>query len=551
MLLRTGRQLELLFRDSDNNTGCVATLVTQGAGLAECMAYAAYNTPAFARANSDTFAEIISILDSKERRFYKLPAGLPPTHMQSAEIIVNSKNPVYTDRETEIRAYIDKQPVDSRYVFLRYQCNGHASYLPKSHGEYELTTVISETNSQYFLVGQYNRRDWYSYCKTTGVVPLHKHNVRHCINALANPKRIAKRKNDSEQIERYYVVYVMYERPVADFPLRGVAITPKLLDKYHAGPSDVVAFRACDKRNTVCGRDGVRSTLIPHVDRTFSTTRPIRNIGNTCWVNAAMQILARLDGLEDVEQHDNVLPSFLLEMFSQLGDVIPPRKEFITRFAGGTIGLSDDPCEFIDYLNNNYAAVTDFFEKNIQYTVHSGANVMCESAGCGGQVYKEEHFPCIFVLIGAVHIPTTDTITTVDLNTVLDLYQKSERVQTEIRMLTCNRVKEHMQAVNVAPITIESFSRYILLKFQPASSGGRKKEYSFKDTDDFTMYDSDAKPHKFKIVAMIFHIGGAGGGHYITMAKNKHGKNEVYDDSRKYVSPTYYLSIFTNILRVI
>jgi hypothetical protein len=531
MLFRTGRQLQFLLGVTELPP--VLLCPPQNNGLAECMAYAAYNTPAFAEAQYNFYKDVVAVLGARERQFHALPGHkvLGEPAKDALDIIENRNNPPYRDREIQIRALLDYFST-APFIFRKYQCNGHANYVPISHGEFELTTIIAESKHGHSLIGRCTSTTWYSYDAQSGIALVPEADVRRRINRLANPEKIGKKDDtDRKKIERLYYIYIMYHNKSHQYrPINYVPIADNLLQMYEATQDQIIYIKNHAKTNPR------RSSKC--------LTRPIVNPANTCYINAPMQLIARMPGLEDIEQQDSIIPSFLLEMLMfPFETAINPADEFImcygakenTSMDESRKYIQDDPAAFLTAIYSLYAEVGKFFDENAVFETYSGVEAVYECEFCKDIPDARE-----IGLITSRAETTKDLLLRVpvtffegnlnsNLSSVLKKFQKTQRDKEDIRSLQCSLYENHYRSVDVKGSTNGHFGRYVIIQIiQPFEE---KTMFGLSSQSEFTLQGASGTIHRYSISAVIMHRGTTTRGHYVTMAPNKDNKIVVYDDS--------------------
>jgi hypothetical protein len=508
MLFRTGRQLDFLLGATELPP--VLLCPAGGDGLAECMAYAAYNTPAFAEANYGYFEDVVTVLRARVSAFYVLPAGnvLADATEWVSQVNENQSNPAYRDREIEIRAFINDLS-GAPFIFVTFQPNGHASYVPISHDEFDLTTIIAGSKRRHSLVGRCTPTAWYSYQAGSGIAAIHHTDARRHINRMANPA------NQDEGTK----IYLMYQKRFSgDHMPPSRPVDDALLQMYTASEQQILSVATYKHED-------------PQTDSRIITRR-IVNLHNTCYINASMQLLARMTGLKDVEQHDSVIPSFLLEMLTLPHEyIIRPDPLFITQYGNPTaladrlrISEQEDPAIFLAHIDSYENDVGKFFKENVMFETYREGTADCTCHSCGRKIREPE--PTGSTLILSIDAKNASNNLNVNLTKLLMNYQKAKKglQVTETESVT---LPKHMCNINTSGTTIGRFSRYILIQFQKAIFG-------FDNDHTFVLKDSNGTGYKFKITAILMHRGTKAGGHYVTMAPNKNNMIVIYDDDKRF-----------------
>jgi len=552
MLLRTGKQLDfLLHRDVP------ATLITRRreqtppkpgiqeivvTGRMECHMYMLYNTPniLYDTANKGMFNGVIDTLESKNRLFYKLqqsPIDISISHGQILDYF-GPDDTMYNSREQDIKQHLTKHST-LPYLLIRMPSNGHACMAPMHYGNFTLTTVIREDFEGFSCVGRRPGDPWYYYNALTGVVRLHEEDVRRCINTLTNPT-VRPGRTNKKDFRKGWEITLYYQNNFIKTP-------PTLASGNGLGLEEVSVEELAEllertgARTNVLGVDGT-PTLIPLVDRTFSDTCGITNLGNTCYVSAAMQLFARLDGLEHVEEIDSDIPSFLTEMFLMAGNVIAPSESFITSFARKIdINPNRDPdvldpkyvsnvieqvdvSEFVCNVADGAREINRYFMQNVDMATREYNQHTCVK--CGQLMIDTQR-------VSSQH---TFTIAIKEKSPELDLQKLINDRQADLLLpgydeRTCGSCGTK-QAVRGEKTEIVSLGKYALLQFAKTGSPTSKPVFGFQDPDMFFLTDSDGVRHVFESVAMVLHRGTSTGGHYVAAAKKNRNTIVVYDDER-------------------
>lgn len=604
MLLRTGKQLDFLLCEDVPATlvytGTPSTIIDPFFGVftkkgrIECYTYMMFNTPNLLHEpkNIGTFGTIVSLLERKERKFYKFPnpvsskeemdqlitsGKLRAVHIQY-QITLNDDSPVASFDRIEWRIRSLLEPTNKMpYVLIRFAHNGHACMAPIQHGNFVLTTVMREDDHGFSCVGRRPGNPWYSYRLETGVVKLHEADVRRCINVMTNPGRL--RWRTKKDFDLGFEVQLMYQNTaIRHVPLLTANVNP---EEYEASLDEIIQLveqqdptsaAQVISRITVPVVQGANGELtsIPLYNRTFSETRPIKNLMNTCYINAAMQLVARMDGLEHVEEADSCIPSFLLEMFQFGDEIIEPRPEFVTCFGtkinrllpredlirtikdvskktgATTTQIQADPVEVIDYMAREQHEINEYFIKNVNPTIRFHRQDLC--IGCGNLIIPDQvdqSFCTIKVSSSSLGLQEVfdreqQNLVDIELQEVLDREQQSMSNPTTEVLLTCTTCGTQ-QIARESVTTFISFGNYVLLHFIIAAENGQKHLFTFKDFDTFSLKDENGNTHVFQPVAMIAHRGTIQNGHYVTAVVREDGYVYVYDDEappdeKKYTS---------------
>lgn len=494
--------------------------------------YMLYNTPniLYDPANKGVFNGVIDTLERKDRLFYKLQQTPIVISISQGQILdyFGPDDTMYNSREQEIKQHLTNHST-LPYLMIRMPSNGHACIAPMHYGNFTLTTVIREDFSGFSCVGRRLGDPWYYYNALTGVVRLHEEDVRRCINTLTNPTVHPGRTNKKD-FRRGWEITLYYQHDSIRTHPTLASGSGLVLEEVTVGELAELLERTGAGTN-VLGVDGT-PTLIPRIDRTFSNTCGIWNLGNTCYVSAAMQLFARLDGLEHVEEIDSDIPSFLTEMFLMAGHVIAPSESFITSFTRkidstkyvSSVLAQSDVSDFVFNVADGTREINRYFMQNVdmvtrEYNQHRC--VRCDYLMIDTQTVIPQH---------------TFTIAIKEKSLGLDLQKLIDDRQADLQLpgfneRTCGLCGSK-QAVRGDKTEIVSLGKYALLQFAKTGSPTSKPVFGFQDPDTFFLTDAKGARHFFESVAMVLHRGTSIGGHYVAAVKRNRDTIVVYDDER-------------------
>jgi ubiquitin C-terminal hydrolase len=255
------------------------------------------------------------------------------------------------------------------------------------------------------------------------------------------------------------------------------------------------------------------------------------NLGNTCYLNSAMQIIVNCTVLTKVilsqsfkSEALNTYKKFLIEYKNaKQGSAISPIE------IKNLVGAKDkkflnfqqhDSHEFLitlmelleDELKKEYKeSKTDILGIKLEDLMSNIFDTTVSSI-----IYSEETDEKSKTRIGekilSLPIPNSRNIT---LDDCLDLYTKIEKLTGDCQWQS---EKENRKVDAYKRLYLKSLPKYLLIQLKRFTFFSASNK---NNNDVIVPTELNIKNHKYELRGIIFHMGGAGGGHYISIIKMK------------------------------
>ena len=540
MLFRSGRQLELVLDDPVSSVP--RTLLSSNAGALTCLAYALFNTPsAFEMTKGITDAQkIVSLLT----RYSHEPIAPKDNAMKDItdNIVITDKDSIAIFRDSNgverfrvpiedvikkivVRAnmvisekVVDKKMLDASYFTKPYiviQHTGNCASFPLTLGDsHHFTAVFHNNGNNSVFFGRRIGGEWYSYNPVAGVVAVPDNKAQTCIDLVCT----------SQHKQYYYIFYQQADRAV--YP------QPQQLQEYMYSEEERSWVPRPLYDHTVIGANGV-STGIP-LKRYKSISRGIVNSDNRCHVISALQLIARLDGIEELPETDSDIPSFVRDLFLVTTKPVNLSAIFATntgkkatKKGNVNTAFQGDPMSSIGRVFE-YNDIRPFVDSEIAFTLEVHTNYTCPDPECGYRPPVKERVQTS-LSVSVITNNNADAKLQDSINESVHTSNSGNHVQ-----YTCSACRRSGIA-GTESTTFKELNRYMLLDVNVIERN-LNKSYSFIDECDIFVIDN----MWYETICIISHRGSnaglsdrGGNGHYITMTKRPDNKIQIYDDSTR------------------
>lgn len=255
----------------------------------------------------------------------------------------------------------------------------------------------------------------------------------------------------------------------------------------------------------------------------------LNNLGNTCYLNSALQIIVNCTVLTKVilsqsfkSEALNTYKKFLIEYkTTKSGNAISPMD--IKNLVGSKDKkfLNFQQHDSHEFLINLMELLEDELKKEYQETKSSILGIKLEDlmsnifdTTVSSIIYSEETEEKSKTRIGekilSLPIPNSRNVS---LDDCLELYTKIEKLTGDSQW---HSEKENRKVDAYKRLYLKSFPKYLLIQL---------KRFTFfsasnKNNNDVNVpTELKIKNHKYELRGIIFHTGGACGGHYISIIK--------------------------------
>lgn len=256
----------------------------------------------------------------------------------------------------------------------------------------------------------------------------------------------------------------------------------------------------------------------------MSTNKGLNNMGNTCYLNAGLQMILQNKNFcttivdnSDKSENLNVMANFIKEYYNSPQKSVTPTeiKRLVSKKKGIMIGNNqEDSYEFIifllDILNDDLkGGLNNLFE------IKSETTIKCKIKKCL-KISKSIGENNYLIL----PIDSDDN----DLDDCYRNYKSYEKLEGD-EMYYCDNCKEkRIASKRVGVINWSKHLIIILGRFVNNKSRSSKINKEIKIPIDWR--------HDFTIKGAVIHSGGMGGGHYVFMGRDiKTNVWTMYDDS--------------------
>jgi hypothetical protein len=518
MLFRSGRQLELVLDDPVSSVP--RTLLPSGDCAEQCALYAmcsCYPAPVDWRIwamitcrRSENSMPRYDVLKDVRNRGSHIVIDYRDNHNLLASITGNIRDVLSAHCNSTEPTFI------APFVGKTIQAP-----LRIADGKFELTGIIRASPKGVVFFGRQLRGEWYSYNSLTGVVRVQSKDVTSCIRAIGR----------SSKNKTFVLYYSNTEWPIERLPDPAFIPIPQELeyttDELNNWKPVLTYQEPC-----YISADG-KTTLIPKIDRSLSVTRGIVNLGQTCHFNAVMQLLARMDGLEDVPDETSSIPTILQELFrTELGAITLDADVVKTRGCREENRLTiktfeqHDARETLEYIHT-IAGIKQYFSDNVDITETTGNEIMCTYTGCDPtRRYPPKIKTSPVFGIGIGHLPANATVA---LQSIIDYRIEQEKThkldQNNLHRFECDQ--NHVQFIRDRPTVYTDFKKYVILHIN------LRKEWDDPDRHNPTLTKLDhfeINANNYETVAVVLQTGNGQGGHYIAIAKAPGSKFMTYND---------------------
>jgi hypothetical protein len=533
MLFRSGRQLELVLDDPVSSVP--RTLLSSNAGALTCLAYALFNTPsAFEMAKGITDAQkIVSLLT----RYSREPIAPKYNAMKDItdNIVTTDKDSIAIFRDSNgderfrvpiedvikkmvVRAnmvisekVVNENMLDASYFaepYIVIQHTGNRASFPLTlGGSHHFTAVFRNNGNNSVFFGRRIGGEWYSYNPVAGVVAVPDNKAQTCIDLMCT----------SQHKQYYYIIYQQADRAV--YP------QPQQLSEYVYSEEKQNWLPASPVEPTVLGVDGI-STGIP-LKRCKAISRGIVNPDNRCHINSALQLIARINGIEELPEIDSDIPSFVRDLFLATAEPVRLSDMFATntgkkasRIGDVRTAMQDDPMTSISRIFE-YNDIKPFVDSEAAFTLEIATTYICSACGYKPPATSRAQTSLI---IGVVH----DSNVNVKLQHCIDQSLRRTNSGNTVEYTCGNCGKKGMKCSELT--LLKKLSQYMLLDINIVANSIPFIE----ECDNFVINET-----RYETICMVSHRGpkeGAAikkGGHYIAMAKRPDNRVQIYDDGNQ------------------